>query len=61
MSGGMIPGHPSVIERADRVSEVQEVKHAYRKEIEPNTTTRNQTSRTFRVGWARSLSCPPWS
>jgi cob(I)alamin adenosyltransferase len=27
--------HPSVIELADTVSEVQEVKHAYRKDIEP--------------------------
>jgi len=31
----VISGHPRVIERADTVSEVQEVKHAYRKEIEP--------------------------
>ncbi len=27
--------HPDVVERADTVSEVKEIKHAYRKEIEP--------------------------
>jgi cob(I)alamin adenosyltransferase len=27
--------HPEVIDRADTVSEVIEIKHAYRKEIEP--------------------------
>lgn len=27
--------HPDIIERADTVSEVNEIKHAYRKEIEP--------------------------
>ena len=27
--------HPEVIERADTVSEVREIKHAYRKDIEP--------------------------
>jgi cob(I)alamin adenosyltransferase len=27
--------HPAVIERADTVSEVKEIKHAFRKDIEP--------------------------
>jgi len=27
--------HPDIIELADTVSEVNEIKHAYRKEIEP--------------------------
>jgi cob(I)alamin adenosyltransferase len=27
--------HPAVIERADTVSQVEEIKHAYRKDIEP--------------------------
>ncbi len=27
--------HPDIIERADTVSEVREIKHAFRKDIEP--------------------------